>query len=279
MVKRLASATRRAQKSTSRLWQAMSPMVPVPNSRHERQLNGCSPSWYSRKRAGPIHSSQCRPLGHRFARRALAVAAEVAAEDGVRLGDLADRPGPDVFAHQADGLTVVSLVAHLRRHVLFLGGLHQGIALGHVVGHRLLHERRLAQLDRPHRRRGVVMVGRGDEHDVDVLLALVVHLAIVVIVRTPGEVLVFLKALAMILSSTSTRATARSLAATPGCPPPMPPQPMTATPSFELGERSGQNGGAAEQVYAGRAASGGGGRLEEIAARGTIFHVSLLGVG
>ena len=45
MVNRLASATRRAQNSMSRLWQAMSPIVPVPNSRHDRQLNGCSPPW------------------------------------------------------------------------------------------------------------------------------------------------------------------------------------------------------------------------------------------
>jgi parallel beta-helix repeat protein len=32
----------------------MSPMVPVPNCRQERQEKGCRPSWYSRKGAGPI---------------------------------------------------------------------------------------------------------------------------------------------------------------------------------------------------------------------------------
>ena len=48
---------------------------------------------------------------------------------------------------------------------------------------------------------------------------------------------------------------------------------------LRVGRAVGQNGGRSEQVYAGRGASGGGGRLEEIAARGTIFHVSLLGVG
>ena len=77
---------------------------------------------------------------------AAAVAAEVAAENRVRLGDLADRPGPDVFAHQANRLAVVPLVAHLRGHVVFLGGLHQGIALGHVVGHGLLQKTALPAL-------------------------------------------------------------------------------------------------------------------------------------
>ena len=155
-------------------------------------------------------------LGDGLAGGTRAAAAEIAAEDGVRLGDVADRPRPDVLAHRADGLAVVPLVAHLREHVLLLGGLHQGIALGHVVGQRLLHEDRLAQLDRPHRRRGVMVIGRGDEHHVDVLVALVVHLAVVVEggdVGGPALDLTRSTALPRIFSSTSTRATGRSLAA------------------------------------------------------------------
>ena len=156
-------------------------MVPVPNSRHERQLKGCSPLVVlaELRRADPLVPVQA--LGDGLARRAFAVAAEIAAEDGVRLGDVADRPGPDVLADRADRLAVMALVAHLRRHVLFFGGLHQGVALGHVVGHGLLHEGRLAQLDRPHGRRGVVVVGRGNEHDVEILAALVEHLAVIVV--------------------------------------------------------------------------------------------------
>ena len=44
MVYFFAWATFSAQKTPSRTWQPMSPSVPVPNSHHERQLNGCRPS-------------------------------------------------------------------------------------------------------------------------------------------------------------------------------------------------------------------------------------------
>ena len=44
MVKCLASPILSAQKRASRLWQAMSPIVPVPKSRQFRQLKGWRPS-------------------------------------------------------------------------------------------------------------------------------------------------------------------------------------------------------------------------------------------
>ena len=61
------------------------------------------------------------------------------------------------------------------------GGLGQGAALGDVMGQRLLREGGLAALDRADRRRGMVVVRRGDQHDVEILVALVEHLAIVVV--------------------------------------------------------------------------------------------------
>jgi hypothetical protein len=41
----LASPIFSAVCGKSTWWQAMSPTVPVPNSRQLRQLNGCRPSW------------------------------------------------------------------------------------------------------------------------------------------------------------------------------------------------------------------------------------------
>ena len=97
-----------------------------------------------------------------------------------RLGDVADGPGGDVLGHAADRLAAIALVAHLRQDLLLPGGLGQGIALGDVVGQRLLAEDVLAVVDGADGRRGVVVVGRGDQDHVEVLVALVEHLAIVV---------------------------------------------------------------------------------------------------
>ena len=107
-------------------------------------------------------------------------AAEVAVQDRVGFRDRADGPGGDVLGHAADRLAAIALVAHLRQDLLLPGGLGQGIALGDVVGQRLLAEDVLAVVDRADGGRGVVVIGRGDQHHVEVLVALVEHLAVVV---------------------------------------------------------------------------------------------------
>src|SRR5271166_3265048 len=81
-------------------------------------------------------------LGDGLGGRTRAATAEVATEDGVRLGYAADGPCPDVLAHRANALAIMPLVAHLREHVLLFCRLHEGMALGQVMGHGLLHENR-----------------------------------------------------------------------------------------------------------------------------------------
>ena len=73
------------------------------------------------------------------------------------------------------------LVAHLRQHLLLSRRLGQGVTLGNIVGQGLLREDGLAQVNGPNGRRRMVMVGRGDEDDVNVLLAFLEHLAVIVV--------------------------------------------------------------------------------------------------
>ena len=98
----------------------------------------------------------------------------------VGFGDRTDGPGGNIFRHAADRLAAIALVAHLRENLLLPGGLGQGIALGDVVGQWLLAEDMLAVVDGADGGRSVVVIGRGDQHHVEVLVALVEHLAIVV---------------------------------------------------------------------------------------------------
>jgi len=98
----------------------------------------------------------------------------------VRFDDAANRPRPNTLHHAADRFAAMSLVAHLRGHFVLAGSLGQGVALVDVVRQRLLAERGLAEIDGPDRSRGVVVVRRGDEHRVEILVAIVEHLAVVV---------------------------------------------------------------------------------------------------
>ena len=73
----------------------------------------------------------------------------------------------------------MALVAHLGHDLVLFGGLRQRSGLIDVVREGLFAERVLAILDGPHGGRGVVVVGRGDEDYVDLLVHLVEHLAVV----------------------------------------------------------------------------------------------------
>ena len=95
--------------------------------------------------------------------------------------DVADRAGPDALHQPPVAFAAMSLVAHLRGDLVLLGGLGQLAAFGDVVGQRLLREGGQAALDGPDRRRGMMVVRRGDQHHVEFLVQLVEHLAIVVI--------------------------------------------------------------------------------------------------
>ena len=130
------------------------------------------------RRAEPLVPMQAGRNGLR--RRPAARAAKVAVQQRVGFRDGADGPGGDVLGHAADRLAAIALVAHLRQHLLLAGRLGQGVALGDIVGQRLLAEDVLAVVDGADGGRGMVVIGRGDQDHVEVLVALVEHLAIVV---------------------------------------------------------------------------------------------------
>jgi hypothetical protein len=69
----------------------------------------------------------------------------------------------------------------LRHDLVVLGGLHQGADLADGMGQGLLAIDVLAPLDGRHGRHGVRMVGRADDHRVDLVRHLVEHLAEVLI--------------------------------------------------------------------------------------------------
>ena len=95
--------------------------------------------------------------------------------------DVADGPIPDPFAERANRIERVALVAQLRHDLVLLGRLHQGADLADGVGQGLLAVDVLAPLDGRHRRHGVGVVGRADDHRVDLLVHLVEHLAEVLV--------------------------------------------------------------------------------------------------
>ena len=101
--------------------------------------------------------------------------------------DVADGAVPDPLAERADRVEGVALVAELGHDLVFLGGLHQGPDLADGVRQRLLAVDVLAPFDRGHRRHGVGMVRRADDHRVDLVAHLVEHLAVVLVHLGVGE--------------------------------------------------------------------------------------------
>jgi len=89
---------------------------------------------------------------------------------GIDLAHRADGAGPDPLADQAQAFRGMPLNTHLGDHARLLGRLGQHARLVDVMGQRLLAEDMLAGLHRRHRDHRVSVVGRGDEHRVDVLL-------------------------------------------------------------------------------------------------------------
>ena len=98
------------------------------------------------RRADPLVPVQAGRNG--LGRRPAARAAEVPVQYRVGFADLADGAGCNVLGDAADRLAAIALVAHLRQDLLLSGGLGQRIALGDVVGQRLLAKNVLAVVDR-----------------------------------------------------------------------------------------------------------------------------------
>ena len=101
----------------------------------------------------------------------------------MHLAHLADRAGIEPLLHQAQALFRVALVAHLRHDLVLARRLGQRPGLADGARQRLLHVDVLAELHRGHRDHGVRVIGRRDEHRVDVLLLLEHHAEVLVVGR------------------------------------------------------------------------------------------------
>ena len=98
---------------------------------------------------------------------------------GVDFLHRADVTVPNHFAEFACAFARVPLVAHLRRHAMLAGCFGEHSRLKNRVCERLLTIDVFTALHRPHRRRGMRMVGGGNDHRVDIVALLVEHLAVV----------------------------------------------------------------------------------------------------
>ncbi len=165
----------------------MSPSAPVPKSHQPRHLNGRVSRVVGphRRRAEPEVPIQRGRHGRRVLRpraplRPIHVKQSTRWPVGpdVRLVDVADDAGPDVLAEPARLFGGLALVAHLRGHLRLVRRLRHAPRLPHRMRQRLLAIDMLAPLDGLHRSEGVVVVGRGDDHAVNVL-HLVEHLPVV----------------------------------------------------------------------------------------------------
>jgi hypothetical protein len=81
----------------------------------------------------------------------------------------------------------VALVAQLRHDLMFLRRLHQGANLRDRVGQGLFAIHMFVPLDCRHRRHSVRVVGRPDDHGVDLVAHLVEHLAEILVHLGIGE--------------------------------------------------------------------------------------------
>ena len=106
---------------------------------------------------------------------------------GVDLSHTADIAIPDNFRALASAFVGVALIAHLRGHAIFGGGLAELAGFPDGAHEGLLDVDVFASLHAPHGGGGVHMVGGGDDYGVDVFAFLVEHLAEVAIGRGFGE--------------------------------------------------------------------------------------------
>lgn len=93
----------------------------------------------------------------------------------MHLGDLADRTVADHFDEHSDRLARVALVTHLGDELPFAGLANEGARLGDGVGEGLFAKHVFAAAQRGHRGDRVGVVGRRDEHRVDLVGHFIEH--------------------------------------------------------------------------------------------------------
>ncbi|MCX5654561.1 MAG: hypothetical protein NTY65_07950 [Planctomycetota bacterium] len=173
----------------------------------------------------------------------------------------------------------MALVAHLRVDLVLLGLLGKCAALIDVVGERLLAEGVHAHADGPDGGRRVVVVGRGDEDDIDFLAVGVEHLAVIVVGLGVGDLALDLldglgdllvvdvaKGDAPLVGGLTRVAAAHAAAR------------YDRNAEFGARRPRTENNRPAEKPQAGRAAGDGGGRLQKVAAIDTDCHLRSLSV-
>src|SRR5204863_9538072 len=102
--------------------------------------------------------------------------------------DVTDGAGADYFDGGAQVGVGRSLITHLRGDLVLGGDFAHESRLGDIVRERFLGVAVLADAHGQYAGVCMLMVGRADDHGLDVLL-LVKHDAIVVVLRSPGKLL------------------------------------------------------------------------------------------
>ncbi len=145
--------------------------------------------------AEPLHDGavvprQLRGIGleRRRPRDPLRPESQRAVRPHVHFAHVAERAARHVLDAAARDVERVTLVAHLRHDLALARLLGEVPCLVHRPAHRLLHVDVLADAHRRGRNRRVHVIGRRDDHRVDVLL-LGEHLAVILILGQPRDLL------------------------------------------------------------------------------------------
>jgi hypothetical protein len=108
----------------------------------------------------------------------------------MHLGDVADLIGPNHFRTLTGAFVRITLVAHLRGHLVLRRCFSQLAALPHGMRQRLLDVDVFAPLHGPDGGRGVHKIGDGDDDRVDVVVFLVEHDPEILVARSRLELLI-----------------------------------------------------------------------------------------
>jgi hypothetical protein len=125
------------------------------------------------RRTNPLVPMQTS--GDRFYRRAWTHSTIRAICPTMGFGDIAHNAAPHKLAQSTVAILAMSLVAHLSRGFATLRHLNQLPAFSDVVRQRFLAVNRPVQIHRQHGSRSMMMIGRSNEHGVNLLADLVVH--------------------------------------------------------------------------------------------------------
>ncbi|OQB38526.1 MAG: hypothetical protein BWY09_01315 [Candidatus Hydrogenedentes bacterium ADurb.Bin179] len=129
----------------------------------------------------PAQRRRHRFFGRRRLWRSLGPAAAGPVRPDMDFPHGANGSAPNHFRQFPDAVPGVPLVAHLRGHAHFTGGLRQQARLGHGMGKGLFNIHMLAEFHGQVGRRGMGMVRRRDGNHVDIFAHLIEHFPVVLV--------------------------------------------------------------------------------------------------